>query len=225
MNKVALIIAIFVLIFGGYFLYKDYNNIKNIENRLATVEKIVLPPEEQEQKEAFDLQIGDSHYLGNKDAKIVITLFTNAQCGYCAKADQALRKAMEEPELKNNAVVVIKHFPFMTRSKPAAKAAFAAGEQGQDNFWLMLEKIYANQRDLTDENFTKWATELKLDVAKFNADLKAHDEKYENIFNKDMELVRMVKIDYTPAIFVNGWKYEGDLTAKDIQQFAAKKAK
>ncbi len=40
----------------------------------------------------------------------------------------------------------------------AAVAAETAGRQG--NFWEMHDKLFVNSRELTDENFAKWTTEI-----------------------------------------------------------------
>ena len=52
---------------------------------------------------------------------------------------------------------------------PASKAALAAGKQGK--FWEMHAKLFANMRELTPDNFKKWAGELTLDVARFEKDM------------------------------------------------------
>ena len=44
------------------------------------------------------------------------------------------------------------------RAKPAAEAAQCANEQGK--CWEYHDKIIANQQAISDEDFTKYATEL-----------------------------------------------------------------
>lgn len=220
----------FVLILGlmaavGWLCYKmkaDDKRVGDIVDRVTNLEKLVLPPEKVEQTEAYKFPVGDSYVFGKPDAKISIMMFTNLQCGYCARADKAIRDLVNG-ELKDEANLVMKNFPFMERSKPAIKAAFAAGEQGADKFWAFVELAYADQRNLTDSNFVKWAKDLKLNVATFELDIKDKDVIYEQRLNKDMEHVQEANINYTPFVLVNGWKYEGEYTAAAIREFAASK--
>ena len=80
-------------------------------------------------------------------------------------------------------------------------------QAGKDNFWKMSEKMLANQRDLSDENYSKWAQEIGLDVKKFEQDLKNNDAKYEAQIADDMKLgTTSAKVRGTPSLFVNGWQ-------------------
>ncbi len=220
-----LVSSVFLMfLFNGCHLFNSGDQkFSQIEERLAVLEKALLSNQVVEQEKPFDFPVGESYLLGNKDAKISIVIFTNLQCGYCARTDKALHEALRDPELKNNVNLVVKHYPFLSRSKPATKAAFAAGEQGAEKFWLMSEKIYANQGALTDENFIKWAKQLGLDINKFSADLLNNDKKYDDILAKDLELVKMAKINSTPSIFVGGFSYEDEPTASAIKAFIKKK--
>jgi hypothetical protein len=52
---------------------------------------------------------------------------------------------------------------------PAAKAAEAAGEQGK--FWEIHDKLFENNKAMTEENFVKRAGEIGEDVEKFKKDM------------------------------------------------------
>ena len=71
----------------------------------------------------------------------------------------------------------------------------------------MNDKLYGGQRELTAENFSKWAGEIGLDIKKFEKALKDNDAKYEDVIKKDSELgQKEAKVRGTPSIFVNGWE-------------------
>jgi len=117
-----------------------------------------------------------------------------------------LQAVIKDPELKDKVNVVFKHFPlsFHKDARPASKAALAAGEQGK--FWEMSGKLFANQRQLTSDNFTKWAGEIGINVAKFTKDLAANDKRYESEIEADMKLGQTsAKVRGTPSIYVGGW--------------------
>jgi protein-disulfide isomerase len=196
-------------------------NSKELTDRLAKLEKKVEALEKRKpaqapgrrapppQTAAYKIPVGDSAVLGPKDAKVTVSIFSDYQCPFCARVDPLLHDVIKDPELKGKVNVVFKHFPlsFHKDAKPASKAALAAKEQGDDFFWKMSEKLYGDQRNLKADNFSKWAKEIGLDVAKFEADLKANDAKYEAMINADMKLgTSEARVRGTPSLFVNGWE-------------------
>jgi hypothetical protein len=56
----------------------------------------------------------------------------------------------------------------------ASRVAFLA--KGNDAFWKMNQKLFANQQQLSDENYLKWLGELGIDKATF-VKLKPEAEK------------------------------------------------
>lgn len=114
----------------------------------------------------------------------------------------------------DDASLVFKHFPlsFHKQAMPAALATTAAGNQGK--FWEMHDKAFADMRNLTDENFFKWAGEIGLDIEKFKADYAAPETKAK--VEVDMALARKAGVRGTPTIFVNGRKYQGPRDPKGM---------
>ncbi len=218
MKKIALLIG--VAMFAAGCPAPQQVDTKPLEEKIAKLEKDLealkkakpaapgrqpKPP----QTKAYNIPVGSSAVLGKSDAKVNVTIFTDYQCPFCSRVDPMLHEIVKDAELKDKVNVVFKHFPlsFHKDAKPASKAALAAKEQGNDFFWKMSEKLYANQRALKAENFTKWAKEIGLDVAKFSADLKANDAKYEKMIQDDMKLGQTeAKVRGTPSIFVGGWE-------------------
>ena len=165
-----------------------------------------MPPA---QEKAYQLPVGMSPVMGKKDAAVSVVIFSDGQCPFCAGADTLLRDAVKDPELKDKVNVVFKNFPlsFHPNAKPAAKAALAAKEQGDDKFWAMMEKVFGNQQNLTADNFKKWAKEIGLNVPKFEKSLKDNDGKYEEVIKADIDLgTNTAQVRGTPSIFVGGWE-------------------
>jgi protein-disulfide isomerase len=86
------------------------------------------------------------------------------------------------------------------RAMDAAVAAEAAGKQGK--FWEMHDKLFANARELTDENFEKWAGELQLDVEQFKKDMK--DPALKKKVEEQQKEGATLGARGTPAFFING---------------------
>jgi protein-disulfide isomerase len=96
--------------------------------------------------------------------------------------------------------LVIKHFPIHSFSRKAAIAALAAGKQGK--FWEMHEKLFANQKELSDAKVEAIAQELGLNMVQFKQDLK--DSGIRSLVDRDFNDGLRANIRGTPTIFVNG---------------------
>jgi len=83
---------------------------------------------------------------------------------------------------------------------PAALASEAAGRQGK--FWEMHDKLFENQKAMTDENFIAWAGELGLDVEKFKKDMA--DPALKKKITEQQQQGMTLGARGTPAFFVNG---------------------
>ncbi len=81
----------------------------------------------------------------------------------------------------------------------------AAHKQGK--FWEYADKLFANQRQLSEDNYIKWAKELGLDVAKFKKDMA--DPATEKEIRREQAVVTSLGARGTPGFFVNGAPLRG----------------
>lgn len=137
---------------------------------------------------------------GSKDAKVTIIAISDFECPFCARVNPTIDQILST--YKNDVRIVWANNPlgFHPRAMPAAEAAYAAHEQGK--FWEMHDKMFANQRALTDENFEKWAKELGLDMAKFSA--ARTSGKFKGQIEKEQQLYTSRGARGTPGFFING---------------------
>lgn len=185
--------------------------VADLNRRVATLERRPNRQMPAPQATAYNLPAGQSAVLGNANAPITLTVFSDYECPYCAKADVFLQDVLKDPELKDKVRVVFKQFPlpFHKSARPAAKAALAAGEQGSDKFWAMTQKIFENQAPgaLTPDNLAKWAKASGVDMKKFELALKNDDAKFEAMIKADMDLgINVAHVGGTPAMYINGWE-------------------
>ena len=137
---------------------------------------------------------------GKEGAAVTIVEFSDFQCPFCSRVGPTLKKvAQEYPDdvrviWSNNAL------SFHDRAKPAAIAGLAAHRQGK--FWEFHDKMFENQRALTDENFKKWATELGLDAAQFESDMK--DPALASQTDSEQTAANALGARGTPGFFING---------------------
>jgi protein-disulfide isomerase len=188
--------------------------IEKLEKKVEALEKRPAGPQAPQppppQTAAYDLKTGASPVLGKKDAKVTLMIWSDYQCPFCSKVEPMLRDVVADPDLKDKVNVVYKQFPlsFHQNARPASKAALAVRELGGDQkFWDFSKKMFENQRDLSPDNYTKWAVELGIDKTKFENALKNDDAKFEQIIKDESDQgSNMAKVRGTPSLFVNGWE-------------------
>ena len=164
--------------------------------------------------------IGDSPVMGASDRKIVMLVFSDFQCPFCATANKGVKEFMTKH--KDKVTLVYKHFPLTQihpEALPAARAAWAANKQGK--FWEYHDALFANQAKLGEAFYLETATSLKLDTTKFNTDRKAAD----NFIVQDFQLGRKIGIDGTPTFIMNGEVVTGAASLADLEKALAQVTK
>lgn len=160
---------------------------------------------------ALDIKGAPSH--GPNDAKITIVEFSDFQCPYCAlAAPKAVAVANAYPK---DVRVVFKQFPLEIHSKAylAAEASLAANAQGK--FWPFHDKLFANFRQISRENLSKWAGEVGLDVKAFDADLASG--KFRGAVDEDTKQGFAAGVMGTPTFFINGKRYNGPFDVQALK--------
>lgn len=112
--------------------------------------------------------VGNSPVLGRADAPLVLVEFTDFQCPFCRRFNDAVL-----PELIKNYVepgklrIISRSLPlaFHPQAEPAALAALCAHQQQQ--YWPMRGMLFTDLPGLALTNFLSAAETLKLDVAAF----------------------------------------------------------
>jgi len=97
---------------------------------------------------------------------------------------------------------VFKHNPlgFHPNAMPAALAAECAREQGK--FWQISELMFANQQQLSPDNYEKWAQQVGVDMGRFKKCFA--DQKYKSRIEEDQRTSMQLGARGTPAFFING---------------------
>jgi protein-disulfide isomerase len=148
----------------------------------------------------FKVDVGDSHVRGPKFAKVTIVAWGDYQCPFTQRSQATLAELREI--YGNDQRIVAKHnpLPMHARAMPAALAAEAAGRQGK--FWEMHDRIFAQPKQLDDDDLVSLAKKLKLDVRKFKRALD--DEALRAKIDDEQKQGVQLGARGTPAFFVNG---------------------
>jgi len=202
------------------------------ENPQVILESIQSYRQQQEQQQQLTRQaivkqmqanpkalIGQAPTKGAPNAKVLLLEFSDFQCPYCAKVGETLKQFMDKHG--SQVTLAFKHFPLTQihpEALPAAKAAWAAGQQGK--FWEFHDALFSNQKKLGDGLYQEIAQSLSLDLQKFNRD-RASSEASATI-QQDIQLAEKLGVDSTPFFVMNGLAFAGAVNLADMEQALAR---
>jgi protein-disulfide isomerase len=146
------------------------------------------------------IPVDGSPTKGPDEAPVTIFELADFECPHCAGAVPLLDAVLEAHPGKVRLVYKSFTLTFHTRGEPAARAAFAAGMQGK--FWEMEHLLFERQQHLEDADLDRYARMLKLDVAKWKADIES--PAISDRIAHDHKLGEDLKVKGTPTIYVNG---------------------
>lgn len=166
--------------------------------------------------------VGQSPLQGAKDAKVLLLEFSDFQCPFCGKAQATLKEFMAKHS--SQVAFVYKHFPLTSihpEAMPAAKAAWAAGQQGK--FWQYHDALFAQQDKLGDAFYAATAKSLGLDVNRFNRDRSSAAATA--AIEQDIQMGEKLGVDGTPFFVMNGETFSGALQVSDLEEVLARVSK
>ena len=155
--------------------------------------------------------------LGKDDAKVTIVEYASMTCPHCAHF-----AATTFPDLKKKYIdtgkarYILREFPF----DPSAEAGFMLARCAKDNYFPMVDVLFAQQASWVGVSNTKDALLQISKLAGFT------QESFEACLTdqKLLDDVRSVqkrganefKVDSTPTFFINGKTYKGAMSIEEM---------
>ncbi|HUA17448.1 MAG TPA: thioredoxin domain-containing protein [Bryobacteraceae bacterium] len=172
-------------------------------------------------EDPVSIPVAGSPVRGPADARITLIEFSDFECPYCSAAVKEVDAVMAA--YPKDIRLIYKQFPLETHphAQMAAEASLAANEQGK--FWEMYEILFKNFRRLSAQNILAFAQELGLDMNKFKADVES--EKFKAVIDKDLADGEKAGVYGTPAFYINGQQYNGQLTLAALKPIIEKDLK
>jgi len=137
---------------------------------------------------------------GPDNAPVTVVDIADFECPHCREVVPRLDALLSTYPGRIRLVYKAFVLSFHARAEPAARAAFAAGEQGK--FWEMEHLLFEQQQRLEDADLERYAKLLQLDVPKWKASL--HSPAVDARCEKDRQLGRELNIQATPTLYING---------------------
>lgn len=167
---------------------------------------------ENQMKNPVSVEYGNSPAKGPKDAKITIAEFSDFECPFCKRGHDTMKKILEAYPTQVKVVFKNRPLPMHKNARGAAKAAYAAAQQGK--FWEMADALFANQQKLGEDFYATQAKDLGLNADKFKKDMSS--EAAEAAIKADEAQADKLNVNGTPGFFVNGVSIPG---AQPFEQF------
>lgn len=149
---------------------------------------------------AQSISVDNDPSRGAATAPVTIVEFTDFQCPACAAMHPIIEEVLKS--YGDKVRLVIRDFPLAIHpnARKAAEAANAAHAQGK--FFEYASLLFQRQNSLDPASLKKYASELGLDRARFDAELDKGT--YAAEVQNDLVDGENYGVDQTPTIFING---------------------
>lgn len=163
--------------------------------------------------------------LGDASAPVTVTEFGDPQCPVCKAFSEQVAPDLISSEVKTGKVKYT-YQPYLIigpDSKPAMKAALAAGEQGR--FWNYLQLFYLNQGEensgyVTDDFLTSIAKAAGIsDINKWNQ--SRNGTQWDSIISKGTTDAEGFGFNGTPSLVAQGPKGTKAISGFSLSQIQA----
>lgn len=171
---------------------------------------------EKPERPVFGVRTDDAPAVGGTGAKVVVAVFSDFQCPFCARGAERLEEIREK--YGDRVRIAFKNFPLPSHadSPLAAEGGLCVRElEGDRVFWRYHDLLFANQDDLARARLVAHARAAGVGEEGFNECLDSgrHRARVESDKSEGMAL----GIRSTPTFFVNGKMIQG---VRDMRTFS-----
>jgi protein-disulfide isomerase len=165
-----------------------------------------MSPQKEEPTDPFLLTLAfpvteEDHHMNSIGAKYTLVEYGDYECADCEMGSHVVKELLRD--LGEELCYVFRNFP-ITETHPnaqfAAEAAEAAGAQGK--FWLMHDRLFEHQSELSPPLIRRLAKEISLDVHHFEEELRRGEPKRR--VQEDRAGGTQSGVEATPTFFANG---------------------
>jgi protein-disulfide isomerase len=158
------------------------------------------------------------HVRGPAAGRFILE-YGDYECPYSRQAFRQIERV--EQQVSGGIRFAFRHFPLVeihTHAFAAAAAAEAAALQGR--FWEMHELLFHRQKALKDDDLQGYASQLELDVARFDQD--RFGPQVMRRIRRDVESgIASGEVRGTPTLFIDGVVHLGGYDAATLMEALA----
>jgi protein-disulfide isomerase len=166
--------------------------------------------------------MANGNKMGDPNAPVKIVEYSDFQCPGCLRFTKGIGPNLITEYISTGKV----YFEYRSmgswigpESVKAAEAAYCAGDQGK--FWEYHDILFANWTgenvgDFTNKRLIAFAEKTGLDMTAFRSCFNNH--KYSDKVQQDHNDGIQAGVKWTPFLFIDGQKYDGDMSYAAIKQ-------
>ena len=214
-------IAVFLVggAIGGMYIKIQYLEKGGVAGTAAPTVPTAAAPQAPPAPTKVDVKVTDQDpFLGDPNAKLTVVEFSDFQCPFCGRFFKDVGPQLKKDYIDTGKVkFVYKHLAFLGKeSTDAANASECAKEQNK--FWQYHDTLFnsqdgENRGTFSTDNLKKFAVDLGLNTAKFNACLDS--QKYNARVQADIAEAGRLGFNSTPSTAV------GDVPVIGAQPYSA----
>lgn len=137
---------------------------------------------------------------GDANARVTLVEFTDFECPACGAMQPVLEDVLKS--YGDRVRFVVRNYPLPKHPHARKAAEAAAAAQAQGKFFEYTSLLFKRQNALDIPSLKKYASELGLDRARFDAELDG--DKYAAEVKHDIDDGVVYGVAGTPTIFING---------------------
>jgi protein-disulfide isomerase len=176
----------------------------------------------------FTIDVAGRPIRGNPNAKVTVVNFDDLECPYCARMHQSLFPGTLD-RYKDKVRFIYKDDPLTSLHPWAMHASVNANclaAQSTDVYWTYVDYLHGHGQEVSGEDRNpaksfaaldriakQEATLAKLDPSKLDACIARQDETQVKASAAEADAL---KIDGTPALFVNGERIDGAIPEDQV---------
>ncbi len=152
------------------------------------------------------------HVRGPRDAVVTIVEYADVECPYCGRVEPLLRELLTR---HSDVRLVYRHYPLVDVHPYAYSAALALEAAGATGlFWELHDRLFAAQDALGRTSLAAYAEELGLVGESV---LRPASAVWDQRVRDDFDSGVASGVTGTPALFVNGRRFEGRLSIDHLE--------
>ena len=165
---------------------------------------------------------------GNKDAKVVVKVFSSLTCPACANFHSKIYYQLKRDFIEGG-MIRFEHHPFPLDLAALNAEIILRCHVDNEKRFQFLGKIYEKQKswavgsdiNVINDSIKKIGQEVDLIDEEMNKCLE-NEKSQDEILNQRIEAQKKYKIESTPTILINGKRYLGAIEYKQFKKILEK---
>jgi protein-disulfide isomerase len=192
---------------------KSYQMIMDKARSMYAQEGVVITLKEPEPPRVR-VNLGDAAIQGSAEAPVTVVEFSDYQCPACRKNHETMKKIMET--YQGRVRWVFKDFPLRSHRWAAKAAEGARCAADQHKFAEFQDMLFSSDQELAPDQMEVYALEMGLDSVLFRQCLDSG--KYQGAVQKSIEDGRVIGVNSTPTLVINGRIFSGGQTIESLSK-------